>query len=594
VSTVSETLAATWRLAAPYFKADDAGEVSFGRLGRIRLREKWAGRGLLGAVIAIELAIVAITVALNSWNARFYDALQNRNWDSFVSELGFFCVLAAMFILLAVYQIYLNQWLQIRWRRWMTERLLGEWLSDANHYRMQLLGESADNPDQRIAEDIQLFVGKTLSLGIGLLNAVVTLVSFVGILWGLSAQAPLTIGGTTFAIPGYLVLAALIYASLGTVLTHLIGRALVRLNFDQQRFEADFRVSLVRVRENAEQIALLEGEATERARLMERFGHVMHNWWAIMDRQKRLTFFTASYSQVSTVFPYIVASPAYFAGAFQLGGLMQTASAFARVENALAFFISAYTQFAEWRAVVERLAGFEAQASAARKVPQTPPVVTIAHDGAGAVSARDLKLALPGGRPLLAVDDFTVAAGERVLVTGPSGSGKSTLFRAVGGIWPFGDGVVRVPDGAHVMLLPQRPYLPVDSLRAAVSFPAAPGAFADADIKAVLGEVGMAAFAERLDEVSLWGQRLSGGEQQRIAIARALLHAPEWLFLDEATASLDEESEAALYRLLAVRLPGVTVVSIGHRSTLAEFHGRRVRLERDGGVHRIKAVVQAA
>ena len=386
----------------------------------------------------------------------------------------------------------------------------------------------------------------------------------------------------------------MIYAALGTVLTHLIGRALVRLNFDQQRYEADFRVSLVRVRENAEQIALLEGEAAERARLMGRFANVMGNWWAIMNRQKRLTFFTAGYSQVSTVFPFIVASPAYFAGAFQLGGLMQTASAFARVENSLAFFISAYTQFAEWRAVVERLSGFEAQADAARLVPQTPPVVKIAHDGGRAVSARDLALALPDGRPLLKVEDFTIAAGERVLVTGPSGSGKSTLFRAVGGIWPFGDGVVRVPDGPRVMLLPQRPYLPVDTLRAAVSFPAAPGTFSDADIAAVLGEVGMAPFAARLDEVALWGQRLSGGEQQRFAFARALLHAPDWLFLDEATASLDEEFEAALYRLLQARLPGVTVVSIGHRSTLAEFHGRRVRLERDGAVHRIKAVPQAA
>ena len=594
MSTVTETLAATWRLAAPYFKADELGEVSFGRLGRYRLREKWAGRGLLAAVISIELAIVAITVSLNAWNARFYDALQNRNWDSFVAELGFFCVLAAMFILLAVYQVYLNQWLQIRWRRWMTERLLGEWLSNANHYRMQLLGESADNPDQRIADDIQMFVSKTLSLGIGLLSAVVTLMSFVGILWGLSAQAPLMIGGTTYAIPGYLVLAALIYAALGTVLTHLIGRALVRLNYDQQRFEADFRVSLVRVRENAEQIALLEGESAERARLMDRFGSVMRNWWAIMDRQKRLTFFTAGYSQVSTVFPFIVASPAYFAGAFQLGGLMQTASAFARVENSLAFFITAYTQFAEWRAVVERLAGFEAQAQAARKVPQTPPVVTVARDGGRAVSARELALGLPDGRPLLRVDDFTVAAGERVLVTGPSGSGKSTLFRAVGGIWPFGDGVVRVPDGADVMLLPQRPYLPVDTLRASVSFPAAPGTFSDADIEAVLRAVGLPALAGRLDAVALWGQQLSGGEQQRLAFARALLHAPDWLFLDEATASLDEESEAALYRLLAERLPAVTVVSIGHRSTLAEFHGRRVRLERDGGVFRIHAVPQAA
>ena len=587
VFTVRHTLAATWRIAAPYFRNDEIGEVSLGPLGRFRVREKWAGRVLLAAVIVIELAIVAINVAINAWNARFYDALQNRAWGSFVAELWFFCMLATTFNVLAVYQIYLNQWLQIRWRRWTTERMLGLWLNHANHYRMHLVGDAADNPDQRIAEDIQRFVASTLSLGIGLLNAVVTLASFVGILWVLSGHAPLMIGGSTFAVPGYLVLAALIYASFGTALTHLIGRALVRLNFDQQRYEADFRVSLVRVRENAEQIALLEGESAERTRLMDRFAALMANWMAIMERRKRLTFFTAGYSQISTVFPFIVASPAYFAGLFQLGGLMQTASAFRQVESSLAFFISAYTDFADWRAVVERLAGFGAAAHAAARIPETPPVVRHASGAADAVAAIDLALALPNGRKLLDVASFRVGKGERVLVMGPSGSGKSTLFRAIGGIWPFGEGVVRTPKGKRVMLLPQRPYLPVDTLRAALAFPGEAATFSDAEIVATLRAVGMGAFAERLDEVAPWGQRLSGGEQQRLGFARALLHAPDWLFLDEATASLDEASEAALYRLIAERLPATAVASIGHRTALTAFHDRTMRLVRDGDRYRL-------
>ena len=589
VFTVRHTLAATWRIAAPYFRTDEVGEVSLGPLGHYRVREKWAGRVLLAAVIVIELAIVAINVAINAWNARFYDALQNRVWDTFVSELWFFCMLAAAYILLAVYQIYLNQWLQIRWRRWTTERLLGLWLNHANHYRMQLVGDAADNPDQRIAEDIQRFVGSTLALGVGLLNAVVTLASFIGILWVLSAHAPLMIAGTTIAVPGYLVIAALIYASCGTVLTHLIGRILVRLNFNQQRYEADFRVSLVRVRENAEQIALLEGEAAERARLMDRFAALMANWMAIMERRKRLTFFTAGYSQVSTVFPFIVASPAYFAGLFQLGGLMQTASAFGRVEGSLAFFISAYTDFADWRAVVERLAGFETAAQAAALIPQTPPTVHHADNEANAVAVSDLTLALPDGRKLVAVDALKVGAGDRVLLTGPSGSGKSTLFRAIGGIWPFGDGEVKTPDGKRVMLLPQRPYLPFDTLRAALAFPGAATAFSDAELVSTLQAVGLVALADRLDEIAPWGQRLSGGEQQRLGFARALLHAPDWLFLDEATASLDEASEAMLYRLIAERLPATAVASIGHRAALTAFHDRTVQLVRDGEIFRLTA-----
>ena len=575
MSRLFATLATIFRLARPYFFSED----------------RLAGRLLLGAVISIELMIVGINVMLNQWNNRFYNALQERNWDTFVYELGFFCVLASAYIVIAVYQLYLNQWLQIRWRRWMTRQYLDHWLAGGNHYRMQLLGDAADNPDQRIAEDIKQFIdGGILPIGLGLLNAVVTLASFVAILWTLSAGAPLHLFGTDWAIPGYLVWAALIYGAAGTALTHWIGRPLIRLNFRQQRFEADFRFNLVRVRENSEQIALLHGEDADRQRLLERFGQVVANWLLIMQRTKRLTFFTAGYNQVSTVFPFIVASPAYFAGAIQLGGLMQTASAFGSVQTALSFFISTYRQIAEWRAVIARLEGFIVSVEKAKAAAATPPVIAVAaRAGATSVEVEDLLVRLPQGTPLVALDELTVSAGDHVLVTGPSGAGKSTLFRAIAGVWPFGAGTIVVPAGAKLMTLPQRPYFPIGTLAAAISYPDQPETFAADRLAEVVAAVGLGALAARLMEEAHWNRMLSLGEQQRLGIARAILQAPDFLFLDEATAALDERAEAELYRLLDQRLKGTAVVSIGHRSTLAAFHRRGLALVRDGDLYRIRA-----
>jgi putative ATP-binding cassette transporter len=565
------TLRVIWRLASPYFRSED----------------RWAGLALLAAVVATELSLVAIDVLVNQWNARFFNAIQDRDWAAFVSELTYFCVLAAIFIVLAVYQLYLNQWLQIRWRTWLNKAYLDRWLTGGNHYRMQLLGDVADNPDQRIADDIRLFVEKTIELGIGLLSAVVTLASFVFILWTLSAQAPLTLFGQTVAIPGYLVWAALLYAIVGTVLTHLIGRPLIGLNFRHQQYEADFRFNLVRVRENSEQIALLGGEHTEGTRLSDRFRRVITNWHAIMSRQKRLTFFTAGYRQLSVVFPYVVVSPAYFSGAIQLGGLTQTASAFGSVQQSLSFFINIYRNLAEWRAVVERLDGFERAIAEAQAAAYTPPVVSVHERPAPGLELDDVAVRLPAGSPLVAADDVRVAEGDRVLLTGPSGSGKSTLFRAIAGIWPFGAGQVLMPKDARVMTLPQRPYFPVASLAGAISYPDERGTFSNEKLAEALVAIGLPRLVERLDEEAHWNRMLSLGEQQRLGIARALLQAPDYLFLDEATASLDEPSEAALYKLLHERLPRTTIVSIGHRSTLAQFHRRHLRLVRDGAVHRV-------
>jgi putative ATP-binding cassette transporter len=415
-----------------------------------------------------------------------------------------------------------------------------------------------------------------------LLNSFVTLASFMLILWALSAAAPLHVFGMKFDIPGYLLWAALIYACIGTAFTHLIGRPLIALNFQQQRYEADFRFNLVRVRENSEQIALLDGNQAERDRLLLRFGNVVANWMAIMSRQKKLTFFTAGYAQASVVFPFVMVSPAYFAGAIQLGGLMQTANAFGQVQNALSVFVTVYRSLAEWRAVVDRLAGFDQSVAVARTVATTPPVITVNTSDSAAVGFHDLVVRLPNGIPLVSANDIAVKPGEHVLVTGPSGAGKSTLFRTLAGVWPFGEGNVAIPKNARMMVLPQRPYFPIAPLSEAVAYPAEPGHFDTSKVAELIHAVGLPALASRIDEEAHWNRTLSPGEQQRLGIARALLYAPDFLFLDEATASLDEPSEAALYQLLDRRLPRATIVSIGHRTTLKAFHRRGLTLTRKG------------
>jgi putative ATP-binding cassette transporter len=563
------------RIAFPYFSSED----------------RWAGRVLLLTVIGLQLFQVWLNVRFNAWYKTFYDALQNKDWDTFIWQLGVFSLLAAFYIVSAVYQLYLQQWLQIRWRRWLTNRYLGRWLGDGIHYRMRLKGDSADNPDQRIADDIKQFINNTLDIGISLLGSIVTLVSFVVILWNLSSTFPLVIGSQSFNIPGYLVWAALIYAVIGTWVTHLVGKPLIALNFDQQRYEADFRFSLVRLRENAEEVTLLAGEPAEKERLLDRFGRVVGNWYGIMQRTKRLTFLTAGYSQVAVIFPFIVVSPLYFAGSMMLGGLMQIASAFGQVQGALSFFVKAYSDIADWKAVLNRLAGFDASMDWAKGLDTEAPRVQLVADGGTAMTADELTVSLPDGQEIVDASGLAILPAERVLVTGPSGSGKTSLFRALGGVWPFGAGTIRIPQGAKLLVLPQRPYLPLGTLRGALAYPGPEGAFAPAEIDEVLGATGLSHLREALDETAYWADRLSMGEQQRLSIARALLQKPDWLFLDEATAALDEPAESMLYRLLLERLPDAAIVSIGHRSSLVVFHERFLALKPDGkGRHRLTPV----
>ncbi|MBN8890430.1 MAG: ABC transporter ATP-binding protein [Rhodospirillales bacterium 70-18] len=562
-----------WRLALPYFRSE----------------ERWAARGLLAAIVALNLSMVGMNVVLNFWNRAFYNSLQDKDWDSFIRLLftwrdgpaGFmpgFCGIAVVYILVAVYATYLNQWLQIRWRRWMTEKLLDQWLADRAYYRISLVatttngGSGTDNPDQRIAEDLRSFVASTLGLGLDLLSNVVTLFSFVAILWSLSGA--FTLFG--WAIPGYMVWVALVYAGLGTWATHLVGRPLAMLNFRQQRVEADFRFALVRLRENMEGVALQNGEADEHRGLAVRFEALAANWWAIMRRTKMLNALVAGYGQVATVFPIIVAAPRYFSGQMTLGGLTQTSGAFGQVQGAMSWFVSSYGSLAAWRATVERLATFQSAIEAARHAGRALRVTPAEGED---WRLEHVTLALPDGTTLLSDAALTLPAGRSVVVSGRSGAGKSTLFRALAGIWPFGSGVVRRPAG-RVMFLPQRPYIPLGTLRHALTYPDAAG-LDDTTVRAALRAAGLGHLESRLHEEEPWAQRLSGGEQQRLALARALLARPDWLFLDEATASLDPESEAELYATLRRELPHATIVSIAHNPALAALHDEALVFQPD-------------
>jgi putative ATP-binding cassette transporter len=544
-----------WALAGPYWRSEE------------RLK---SGLILL-TVVGLSLGSVYILVLINQWYALFYNSLQERDFSAFTYQLGRFAILAAFYIVGGVYQVYLRQMLQIRWRNWLTRRYAGRWLENGAFYRLQLSNGVADNPDQRIAEDINGFVGQTLTLGLGMLESVVTLVSFAFILWSLSG----TIEFAGITIPGYMLWAAIFYAIAGTWITNKLGLPLVSLNFQQQKYEADLRFSLVRLRENAEGVALYGGEEAELNGIGSRFTNVVSNWRAIMRRQKLLSFFSNGYTQAAIIFPFVVAAPRYFAGAFQLGELMQTAQAFGQVQTALSWFVTNYTSLAEYKATVDRLTGFE-DALAATAQPRFKGMTEVLVQDSGTFAVSKANIYLPDGSPLLTNVSFQIPAASRVLVSGPSGSGKSTLLRTLAGIWPYCEGTIRRAAGARTLFFPQRPYLPLGSLGGALCYPDAGTVHAKDDIAAALDACGLGSLHSRLDETSNWSLELSPGEQQRLAFARMLLLKPGWLFLDEATSALDEESEAGLYSLILEHLPHCAVVSVAHRKSLFRFHDQQI------------------
>jgi putative ATP-binding cassette transporter len=556
-------------LALPYFRSE----------------EKWKARGYLAAIIALNLAGVFMLVQINDWNRVFYDALQNKDQPVFWEQLGRFTYLAFAFIVIAVYRFYLTQLLQMHWRDWLTQHYMTRWLANKAFYQLELArfakGDNAppDNPDQRIAEDANLFTSYTVSLSMGLLNAVVTLVSFVGILWTLSGDFGVSFNGQSYNIPGFMVWMAVLYCLVGSVITHYIGRPQIALNFKQQRKEADFRHHLIRVREYSESIALDKGEAVERQQLGGRFSDVLTNYLALIRAQKRLIWFTNGFGQAAVVFPFIVAAPRFFSGAIQLGQLMQVASAFGRVQDSLAWFVDNYSSLAEWRATTDRLTSFETSFQALQAQQTAKPEVGTTDE----LRVTDLNIGLPNGQALLAAKDLQVLAGDSLLLKGPSGSGKSTLFRALAGIWPWSQSRITLPAdfAERGMFLPQKAYFPNGPLRHALAYPNTPDVYSDAELQQALRDALLPQLADQLDTPDTWGQKLSGGEQQRLAIARAFLKKPRWLFVDEATSALDETAEATLYARLGelVKSSNGALVSIAHRPAVAAFHDNEWALE---------------
>ena len=544
-------------LAAPYFTSE----------------RKWQARGLLAAIVALNLAAVYMLVRINAWNRVFYDALQQRDAAVFRAQLVRFAWLAAAYVVIAVYRFYLTQRLQIDWRRWLTRHMLARWLEGKAFYRLELArfadGAAPDNPDQRIQEDLQLFTSATVSLAMGLLNAAVTFVSFVGILWGLSGS----MGIGPWQVPGFMVWMAVLYCAAGSAVTFLVGRPQIGLNYRQQRLEADFRHRLVRVREHAEAIALDGGEGVEGAQLGLRFSDALANYIALVKRQKNLVWFTSFFGQAAVVFPFIVAAPRFFSGAIQLGELMQIASAFDRVQGSLSWIVDNYADIATWRATTERLTRFEASLAAQAAAPGLRP------EAGERLRARGLDVRLPNGAPLLVRASLDARPGDAILVSGPSGAGKSTLLRALAGIWPFARGTATRPRDA--MFIPQRPYFPDGRLRDALAYPEPADRYTDDALRRALREARLPRLAARLDDEGAWNATLSGGEQQRLAIARVLLKRPAWVFADEATSALDGPAEQQLYAHLRalVRERGGALVSVAHRDSVQAFHTTRWRLD---------------
>lgn len=540
--------------------------------------EKWKARGLLAVVITLNFITVGVLVLINDWRNEFYNALQAYDYDLFLPLVGKFGLLAFLYISVAVYAIYLRQMLEIKWRSWLTDRYIARWMGKRSYYKMETLAKDTDNPDQRISEDIGQFVQLTLSLSIGFLKQVTTLIAFAVVLWNLSGVLTVPVGSFEFHIYGYMLWFSLIYSILGSVGVHYVGKRLIKLNFEQQRFEADFRFSMMRVRENSENIAFYGGEAQEVRGFKERFLHVIRNFRDLMKKTKFLNFYIYGYSQFAMIVPIVMAAPRYFSNEMALGGLMQTTSAFARVQGALSYFIDVYGSIAKYTAVVRRLSGFTIHMDEVDKNENIIQLET-ASDG---FSVQDLFISLPDGRELLKNCSFSLSAGESLLVTGASGAGKSTFLRALAGLWPFTHGKEMFAENEKRLFLSQRPYLPLGSLRAAVCYPLTEEV-SQAETERVLKLCGMKDFIARLDEEADWSHILSLGEQQRIAFARILLVRPAWAFLDEATSALDEAREKDLYEILARELPDMGIVSVGHRSTLRVQHERELHLDGKGG-----------
>ncbi|MBP7000456.1 ABC transporter ATP-binding protein/permease [Amaricoccus sp.] len=569
-------------LSEHYFSSRDPSRLRY--LPVLPLSEGAIGRAFLLVIILINFVQTYLLILFNTWQGALFDSFQNMDEAAFWLLVTTFLFLAGQWVVFSVVEYLLGQYMLIRWRRHMSREYVADWLEDERHYRIQFVGEIADNPDQRISEDIRTYVTNTYSISSSLFSTFLSLAAFVQLLWDLSGRFRVEEGHPFLewltAVPGFLVWVCIAYAALATVVGHLIGRPLIQKNYNKERTEADFRFGMARMREFSEQVALLRGEEAEKAALYAKYDRQVEATYSLVRTTRDLRIFSFSISQMTDVLPYVLVAPAYFAGVGSLGGLQQTAGAFSRVQSGFSIFLDLYETLALYKAAVNRINGFRRALVEARAIAGAQPIALGAAAG-DAFTVADLTLRLPDGHAIARVPELSLARGESAIVTGPSGSGKSTLFRALAGIWPFGSGQVGAPRDESVMLLPQRAYLPLGTLRGALAYPARPDSVEGAEIEAAMRAVGLGHLVPRLDETALWSQALSGGEQQRVAVVRALLARPDWLFLDEATAALDEPMEEAVYRILRERLPGTTIVSIGHRSTLLAFHRRHLDMEPD-------------
>lgn len=550
-----------WYLTKSYWQSEEKKKAFF----------------LLACIIALTLGVVYMLVLLNQWNNSFYSALQNYDAKKIFDELIHFSWLAAIYILLAVYSYYLQQTLILNWRRWLTTRFIDIWLQNKTYYNLQMFGKDTDNPDQRISEDVRQFVEMTLSFGIGILKAFCTFASFVVILYNLSGSLSFTFMGKTWTINGYMLWASLLYSVIGTYITHIVGRKLVKINFIQQKYEADFRFSMIRLRESAESVAFYRGEAQEGSVFKQRFKMLLDNFWKLVNKQKQLVFLNSGYSQIAIIFPFVVAMNRYLTKEVTLGGLMQVASAFGRVQDSLSYFVDMYSSIAQWQAVVMRLTCFGHHMHDVYQQAERFHVERFA--AADVVEVNNMQINLPDGKPLLENISFTLHPGHNVLIKGVSGSGKSTLLRAISGIWPFVDGKIFLPERDKLMFIPQKSYLPLGTLRAALNYPGNKP-IDDTELIYLMDLCQIGYLKDKLDLEADWSHVLSVGEQQRLAFVRAHIQQPQWLFLDEPTSALDEDTEANMYSLLQERLQQTTVVSVGHRSTLNKYHELVLRLNK--------------
>jgi putative ATP-binding cassette transporter len=570
-------LAKLWALTAPYWRSED-----------------WKLAWLLSVVvIGLNLGSVGLDVAFNYWNNDFYNSLQDKNFPAFKYQLGKFTVLAFIWIVDQVYYLYMRQMLMIRWRRWLTEKLMQRWLGNRVYYLLQLKDYGTDNPEQRIEQDINLMTQRTVALAMGLLNSIVSLLSFMFILWSLSGPLSFSIGGIGISIPGYMFWVALLYALAGSYITYRIGRPLVQTNVLQERYNASFRFGMSRLRENAESVAFYGGESDEGRRLTSSFADITSNWWVMMKQTKRVTWFISFYGQAANIFPFVVGAPRYFSGAIPLGGLMQISSAFGSVQGALSWFVDAFTTLAEWKGSVNRLISFVDALDMAQRDAAVMAKLSDHDEAHGQLVIKDLNIDLPNGDQLLQGVNLSLAHGRRIILTGPSGSGKTTLFRALAGLWPFGRGGIHMPPEMRSLFLPQKSYLPIATLREVLTFPLPLDTVTTAQLIEALSCVNLGQLADRLDETDNWSMILSGGEQQRVAIARAILTKPDWLFLDEATSALDDANEQQMYRLLLERLPNSSIISIAHRDSLTKFHDTKIAIDAQSRRVTMEALAQA-